>query len=255
MFNNCPGKWLFEKFPSCYCWQFLVAHSPGIGTGSFLPLENQLVCRKKGRKGIWKKEEKIFLELQEDDCSYQISLREKLTRVKEVKSGAQESHKGKETKLQNKGDWESCFFHFITPCRDIAWPHTWLCFCALEASRHRVWVNAGFGGRGWLGAPRNMQTLTGTVQAFADSGPGAWVLFDHSKIPPLEGCRWKSGQKSWADASVNALRNQSPENPQPVCALRISSWEGQGWNSCCPPAALPGGCLWWSQLERGWNPH
>lgn len=69
-----------------------------------------------GRKGIWKKEEKIFLELQEDDCSYQISLREKLTQVKEVKSGAQESHKGKETKLQNKGDLESWFFYFIALC-------------------------------------------------------------------------------------------------------------------------------------------
>lgn len=70
MFNNCPGKGLFEKFPSRYCWQFSVAPSPGIGTDSFLPLENQLVCRKEGRKGIWKKEKKIFLELQEDDCSY-----------------------------------------------------------------------------------------------------------------------------------------------------------------------------------------
>lgn len=65
------------------------------------------------------KEEKIFLELQEDDCSYQISSREKLTEVKEVKSGAQESHKGKETKLQNKGDLENCSFYFITLCVEI----------------------------------------------------------------------------------------------------------------------------------------
>jgi len=32
-----------------------------------------------------RKKRKSFLELQEDDCSYQISLREKLTQVKEVK--------------------------------------------------------------------------------------------------------------------------------------------------------------------------
>lgn len=61
----------------------------------------------------FERKKKSFLELQEDDCSYQISLREKLTQVKEVKSGAQESHKGKATKLQNKGDLESWFFWFI----------------------------------------------------------------------------------------------------------------------------------------------
>lgn len=90
----------------------------------------------KGRKGIWKKEEKTFLELQEDDCSYQISLREKLTQVKEVKSGGQESHKGKATKLQNKGDLESWFFYFIALCVEIL-PvhHTVLYFYALEVKK------------------------------------------------------------------------------------------------------------------------
>lgn len=76
------------------------------------------------------------MELQEDDCSYQISLREKLTRVKEVKSGAQESHKGKETKVQNKGDLESCFFYFIALCVEtLPVHHTLLDFYALEVKQ------------------------------------------------------------------------------------------------------------------------
>lgn len=31
---------------------------------------------------------------------------------------------------------------------------------------------------------------------------------------------------------------ESPDKPQPACPPRNSSWEGQDWNSCCPPAAL-----------------
>lgn len=101
-------------------------------------------------------------------------------------------------------------------CRDIARHHTWLYFCALEARRHRVWFNVGFGGRGWvlpgmcklsLIQPMRKQRVSGTIKAFAYSDSSAWVLFDHLKIPPLDGWRWKSGQESWADASVNALRS------------------------------------------------
>lgn len=110
-------------------------------------------CHWKASWSMWVREERafetktIFLELQEDDCSYQISLREKLTQVKEVKSGAQGSHEGKETKLQNEGDLESWFFYFIALCVEtLPEHHTLLYFYALEVKKISCWCNGGCGG-------------------------------------------------------------------------------------------------------------
>lgn len=97
-----------------------------------------------------------------------------MTRAKEVKSGAQESHKGKETKLQNKGDLESWFFYSITLCVETLPGTTPGCSFVLLKRDDTVpglmlALEAGVG----CSQPLQKLRVSGTVQAFAYSGSGA----------------------------------------------------------------------------------
>ena len=109
--------------------------SPGIGcTDDFSPFESHLVYTRKGERAFERKKRKYFLELQEDVCSYQTSLREKLTQVKEVCEV--EHRKATREKKQNKGDLEGWFFSFVALCVET-WPvhHILLYFYALEVKK------------------------------------------------------------------------------------------------------------------------
>lgn len=163
-----------------------------------------------------------------------------MTRAKEVKSGAQEGHKGKETKLQNKGDLESWFFYFITLCVETLPGTTPGCSFVLLKRDDTVpglmlALEAGVG---------CSQERAGSVAASSPCrSRGSVALFKplptldlvpESFFIILKSPHWKAGggnQDRRVEQTLLWLVCQSPDNPQPVCPLRNSSWEGQDWNS------------------------